>query len=170
MNHYVPRWLTSIDPNNCSIFKTHLQYYISVGRFLGMLLITPGFLHVDPLRHIAKCTLGSDQFKLLHKSVLFFEPTVTLMESEWRGEITVAFRKEKFQYGKKHFTPHHWKGLSRRGNHIDTLRLIWPQALLLNNPLGCYETKVSDMILTNVTWINHWQVQNRWTMMGVFSN
>lgn len=60
-----------------------------------MLLITPGFLHVDPLRRVAKCTLGSDQFKLLHKSVLFFGPTVTLMESEWQGKITVAFQKDR---------------------------------------------------------------------------
>lgn len=95
MNHYVPRWLTSIDPNNCSIFKTHLQDYISVGRFLGMLLITPGFLHVDPLRRIAKRTFGSDQFKLLHKSVLFFELIVTLLESEWWGKINVAFLKDQ---------------------------------------------------------------------------
>lgn len=95
MNHYVPRWLTSIDPNNCFIFKTHLQHYISVGRFLGMLLIAPAFLHVDPLRRIAKCTFGGDQFKLLRKSVLFFELTVTLMESEWWGEITVAFLKDR---------------------------------------------------------------------------
>lgn len=171
MYHYVPHWLTSIDPNNCSIFKTHLQDYISVGRFLGMLLIIPGFLHVDPPRRIAKCTFGSDQFKCLHKSVLFFERTVTLMESEWWGKNHCGFsERSRFQYGKQHCTPHHLRGLSRRGNHIDTLLVIWPQALLLNNPLGCYETKVR-------TW--SWQMslgliidkfRTRWTMMGVFSN
>lgn len=125
MNHYVPRWLTSIDPNNCSIFKTHLQDYISVGRFLGMLLITPGFLHVDPPRRIAKCTFGSDQFKLLHKSVLFFELIVTLLESEWWGKNQCGFsERSRFQSGKQHCTPHHLRGLSRRGNRIDTLLVI----------------------------------------------
>lgn len=60
-----------------------------------MLLITSGFLHVDPLRRITKRTFGSDQFKLLHKSVLFFELTVTLMESEWWGKIIVTFLTDR---------------------------------------------------------------------------
>lgn len=90
----MPCWLTSIDPNNCFIFKTHLQHYISAGRVLGMLLITLGFFHVDPLRCIAKCIFGSDQFKLLQKSVLFIELTATLMKSERWGEINVTFLKD----------------------------------------------------------------------------
>lgn len=86
MNHHVSCWLTSIDLNNCFIFKSHLQHYISVRRFLGTLLITPHFFHVDPLRGNAKCALGSYRFKLIHESVLFIELTATLMESEWWGK------------------------------------------------------------------------------------
>lgn len=91
MNHHVSCWLTSIDPNNCFVFKTHSQHYISERRFLGMLLIIPGFFHVDPLRGIAKCTLGSYQFKLLHESVLFIELKATLIPSVWWGKSMWPF-------------------------------------------------------------------------------
>lgn len=85
MNHHVSCWFTSIDPNDCFIFKTHLQHYISGRRFL-VLLITPSLFHVDLLRGIAKCTLGSYQLKLFQESVLFIELTATLMEPEWSGD------------------------------------------------------------------------------------
>lgn len=62
MNCHVSCWRTSVDPINCFIFKSHLQHYISVRRFLETLLITFGFFQVDLLRGIAKCTLGSYQF------------------------------------------------------------------------------------------------------------
>lgn len=82
MNRHVSCWFTSIDPNDCFIFKTHLQHCISVRRSL-VLLITPSLFHVDLLRGIAKCTFGSYQFR---ERVLFIELTATLMESEWWGD------------------------------------------------------------------------------------
>lgn len=156
MNHHESCWFTSIDPNDCFIFKTHLQHYRSVRRFL-VLLITPSFFHADPLRGNAKCTLGSYQFKLFQESVLFIELTATLMESEWWGKSMWPFwMMSAFNMGRAFYS---WvrRDAVVTGSHINTILEGPPQALLKSRLLRLLWNK-GDTLLTNDIWISFWQI------------